>query len=359
MTAGSLSLIERPVPQPGPGRLLLRTIACGVCGTDLHLRAHGREYVERGVAVGSGAVFDADREVIMGHEFVGEVVGLGDGVEQFAVGQVVTSMPTLLEDDGVQTIGLSNRFPGGFAEYLVAAADRSLLIPAGIDPEVVTLTEPYACARHAVAAARSLRGGLGLDDTAVVIGCGPIGLLLVAALREAGLKAIVASDRGERRRELAAVVGAAVVADPNVDNPFATLGQFTGSTRPPLVFEAVGVPGVLNEIFRKTPKHSDVIVAGLCMQSDVIEPQLASEKELTLRFALGWTPDDFLEAFDLVCAAPAAVAPIITRRVPLTASIGAMDDLAAGGTCDGKVLVVHADAGTDATGQPPNAEETS
>ena len=201
---------DLPVPEPGPGEVLVRTLACGICGSDLHALKYADQFVETSRRAGNTRVMDLDRDVVMGHEFCAEIVEHGpETVRALTAGTRVCSRPVLIRASGPQTIGYSNDNPGGYGEYMRLSEALLLEVPNGLSTDHAALTEPMAVGVHAVAKAR-----FEPDDAPLVIGCGPVGLAVIAALRLAGARPIVAADFSPRRRQLAIGLGADVVVDP-------------------------------------------------------------------------------------------------------------------------------------------------
>src|SRR6185436_2025796 len=204
-----LMVADVPAPEPGPGEVLVRTLACGICGSDLHALKHAEKFVELSRRNGNAFVMDLARDVVMGHEFCAEVVERGPGTRGAPkAGTRVCSRPVLMRATGPQTIGYSNDHPGGYGEYMRLSEALLLEVPNGLSTEHAALTEPMAVGLHAVNKAR-----LEPDDAPLVIGCGPVGLAVIAALRLRGTEPIVAADFSARRRELARALGADVVVD--------------------------------------------------------------------------------------------------------------------------------------------------
>ncbi len=156
--------------------------------------------------------FAPDADMVMGHEFCCEVVDLGPGVSNLAVGDVVVSLPVAFDGDGLHPLGFSNRYPGGYAEMMVLNEMTGIKVPAGLPPRMAAMTEPLAVGVHAVNKSRIVPG-----EAAVVLGCGPVGLACIADLRMKGIGPIVAADFSPRRRALAEHLGADVVVDPRED----------------------------------------------------------------------------------------------------------------------------------------------
>ncbi|MBV8929031.1 MAG: alcohol dehydrogenase catalytic domain-containing protein, partial [Mycobacteriaceae bacterium] len=202
-----------PEPVPGPGQVLVGVRACGICGSDLHFAKHGRDVLSLGTEMGGGLgdfnSLDLSRDVFMGHEFSAEVLEAGPGTDAPAPGTVVTSLPVLLSGSHVDPIVYSNTMMGGYAERMLLSAPLLLRVPDGLDARHAALTEPMAVGLHAVN-----KSAIQAAETALVIGCGPIGAAIIAALRHRGVESIVASDFSHKRRELAAMTGATETIDP-------------------------------------------------------------------------------------------------------------------------------------------------
>src|SRR5262245_2219205 len=205
-----LVVAEVSVPRPGAGEVLVRTLACGICGSDLHALKHAEKFVATARRAGNTFVMDIARDVVMGHEFCAEIVEHGpETTKALPAGTRVCSRPTLARAAGPQSLGYSNDNPGGYGEYMRLSEALLLAVPNGLATDHAALTEPMAVGVHAVAKAR-----LAPEDAPLVIGCGPVGLAVIAALRLARVEPIVAADFSPGRRELAEALGAHVIVDP-------------------------------------------------------------------------------------------------------------------------------------------------
>src|SRR5713226_728115 len=203
-------------PAPGPGEALVKTLACGICGSDLHALKHAEKLVEGARRSGGPFVMDLKRDIVMGHEFCAEVVDYGpQNQRRFKPGARVCAMPVLIRASGVETVGYSNEHPGGYGEFMRLTEKLLLEVPNGLPTERAALTEPLAVGYHPVAKARMEK-----DDAPLVIGCGPVGLAVIAALKLKGVHPIVAADFSPRRRDLAQQMGADVVVDPKEKSPY-------------------------------------------------------------------------------------------------------------------------------------------
>src|SRR5437667_169672 len=193
---------------------------------------------------------------------------------------------------------------------------------------------------HAVNKAR-----LDPDDAPLVIGCGPVGLAVIAALRLADVRPIVAGDFSARRRELALALGADVVVDPAAQTPWQSWREAAvwrdaarapalpswlpgPARRPAVVFECVGVPGVLDQIMAAAPRGTRIVVVGVCMEADAIHPMLGIVKELNLQFVLGYTQDEFAATLGHIAEGRIPTTPLITGRVGIDGVAQAFEALA-------------------------------
>lgn len=331
-----------PDPVPAAGQVLVKTLACGICGSDLHARQHAHRMVELSKHLSSGRKpMDLSRDVVFGHEFCCEVIDYGPSTQKkFKPGTRVCSVPGLLTAEGPQGIGYSNDNLGGYAERMLLSEALMLEVPNGLPTEHAALTEPLAVGIHAVAKA-NVRG----DEVPLVIGCGPVGLAVIAGLKLKGLHPIVAADYSPARRALAEKMGADVVIDPAKVLPFRTWAEHAQmspeqkAARPPmqallpalkpaLIFECVGVPGVIQQIFEGAPRDARIVVVGVCMETDRAEPMLGIMKELNVQYVLGYTPAEFASSLQLLADGKVDAAALITGKVGIDGVAQAFADLA-------------------------------
>ncbi|WP_179472430.1 zinc-binding dehydrogenase [Mycolicibacterium vinylchloridicum] len=354
---GTLSVVEMPAPQPADGQLVLDVASCGICGSDLHAKDHADEVSSNTQEMGYRDFMRSDTPVVMGHEFSGEVAACGRKTPKaFKVGTRVVSFPLIRANGGVHLTGLSPLAPGGYAEQVVVQAAMTFAVPNGLSLDIASLTEPMAVALHAVR-----RSDIKKSDTAVVIGCGPVGLGIICQLRTLGVQTIVASDFSAGRRALAARCGAHVVVDPEVDSPYdkaakpidapalyergmsamETLRKLPGwqhvyrvadalgaaGPKRPVIFECVGVPGVLDGIIAAAPLNSRVVVAGVCMAADQLRPAMANAKELDLRFVFAYTPLEFRDTLHMLADGKLDASALVTGKVGLDGVAAAFEAL--------------------------------
>ncbi len=338
MRHGTLVADEVPDPVPGDGQLLVRSLACGICGSDLHALKHGAEFAALG---GVGEPLDLSRDVIMGHEFCVEVLEGGPGTTgRFAPGDLICSVPTTIHGGRPAPLGYSNEVPGGFAERMLVSEALAVPVPGGLEARQAALTEPMAVGWHAVQKAR-----LQADDVPLVIGCGPVGLAVIAALRLTDVRPIIACDYSPARRALAERLGADVVLDPAETSPYLRFAEFAALTRsgerlpenpltgqptlrPGVFFECVGVPGVIDQMLVGAHPGCRFVVVGVCMQVDQMRPMLAILKEINIQFVLAYTEQEFADTLARIADGALPVEPLITGTVGVDGVAGAFEDLA-------------------------------
>ena len=338
-------------PVPGPGQVVLRVERCGICGSDLHARHHCDHWADLMVRDGLRDFVRSTEDVVFGHEFCGEVLDHGPGTRRrHGPGTRVCAVPLQRHGDAVLLTGLSAASPGAYAERVIVEESLVMPVPNGLGPDLAALTEPMAVAWHAVR-----RGEVGRKDVAVVVGCGPVGLGVICALKARGAGTIVASDFSAGRRELARRCGADVVVNPAEQSPFRDwkdygfigdlnqalvalleardqlgrlpvpwwhawrVAEALGAAAPkrPIVFECVGMPGVLQSLLDGAPLMSRIVVAGVCMKEDRIEPAVAINKEIDLRFVLGYTPLEYRDTLHAIADGRLHCAPLVTGTVGL------------------------------------------
>ena len=348
----------RGIP-PGHGQVLINVLRCGICGSDLHARHHCDELADVLSEIGYGDFMRSDQRVVFGHEFCGEVAEYGPGCrKRTATGSHVVALPMIRRDGEPHAIGLSAKAPGAYAEQVVVEESLILPVPNALPPDLSVLTEPMAIGWHAVR-----RSEIGKRDVAIVIGCGPIGLAVICALKARGVRTIVASDFSAARRELASRCGADPVVDPAHQSPYdagdrghvnalpaavdllistmeklqrlpvpwqyvwRTVDTLGIKPKHPVIFECVGMPGVLDGVITSAPLFSRVIGVGVCMGEDRIRPSMAINKEIDLRFVVGYTPLEFRDTLHMLADGKLDARPLVTGLVGLDGVAAAFDAL--------------------------------
>jgi threonine dehydrogenase-like Zn-dependent dehydrogenase len=351
-----LEVVDRPEQVPRRGQVRLSVLRCGICGSDLHARHGADQWAELGARAGYDRFARSHEPVVFGHEFCGQVAEYGPRCRRkLAAGTHVVALPLLRSEEGVELTGLSVHAPGAYAEQVLVEESLMMAVPNGLSPDAAALTEPLAVAWHAVR-----RGEVGRRTVAIVIGCGPIGLAVILTLKAKGVRTVVASDYSPRRRELASACGADVVIDAGEASPFAglerhghivdtssvlelavgtreklerlpvawwhvwRLGEALGAApKFPVIFECVGVPGVIESIIDGAPLFSRVVVVGVCVGEDRFTPAMAINKHIDLRFALGYSPLEFRDALYMLAEGKVEARSLVTDTVGLEGVEGA------------------------------------
>lgn len=342
---GQLSLADIPDPVPAQGLLLTRPLACGVCGSDLHAKDHSTHLCDLLHRAGFRGFMDPSRPVVMGHEFCCEVL---EKSASFVPGQRVVALPFITGADGVELVGYSNRYNGAFAERMLIQADAAMAVPDHVPADIAALTEPLSVAVHAVAESKADK-----DCAFAVFGCGPVGLFVITRLKALGLGPVLAIEPSPARRAMAERMGADMVMasdEAAAGSWFDALGLPVGlsdtmaralepkqRTRA-ILFDCVGKPGMLMSIAKAAPVGATMVVVGTCMETDPIEPAFLLQKSLQLRFVFAYTPQDFADAFAMICANPDTLAPMVTGHVELSGIEAAFASLTSAGM-DVKLLV--------------------
>ena len=343
---GSFALEHLPDPTPAAGQMLVRPLVCGVCGSDLHAKDHADHLCDLLHRAGFRGFMDPAKPVVMGHEFCCEVI---ESVGDFAAHRRVVGLPFLTGSQGIELIGYSNRFNGAFAEAMLLDPALCFAVPDHVPTDIAALTEPLSVAVHAVA-----EGGADASCAFAVVGCGPVGLFIIARLRALGLGPILAIEPNAARRAMAERMGADIVLSPGDE---ASGEWWTGQGLPvgmsdamavaaeqkqrsrAVVFECVGKPGMLMTLAKTAPTGATIVVVGNCMETDPIEPAFLLQKGLTLRFVFAYSPAEFAHAFAMIADNPNRLAPMITGTVGLTELDSAFAALTSGDGTQVKLLV--------------------
>src|SRR5271155_3037390 len=279
---------EVPDPVPAKGQALVRTHSCGLCASDAHILKGGNRVFEMSRKYGGPyANLDSGRIIVPGHEYVGEIIDYGPGSRRpLKTGTRVTSLPVVMLPDRIDIVGISNKFPGGFGEYMLLDENLLMEIPSSLDDDMAAMTEPLA-----VGLEHARSGEPSPDDIVLVIGCGAIGLAVIAGLKLMGIKPILASDFDAGRRAIAIQMGADVVIDPRELSPYGPVHSL-GMRRATLVYECVGVPGLLNEIVLSIGAGARIVMGGFCLEPEHLYVPCAQLKRLKINFAGGEEQQD-------------------------------------------------------------------
>jgi threonine dehydrogenase-like Zn-dependent dehydrogenase len=357
-------------------------LRCGICGSDLHARHGCDQWAELALQTGYDRFMRSDQPVVFGHEFSGRVAEHGPGCRKtVAEGAPVVALPLLRGRHGVDMVGLSASAPGAYAEQMLVEEALMMPVPNALNADVAALTEPMAVGWHAVR-----RGEVGKRTVAIVVGCGPVGLSVILLLKAKGVRTVVASDYSPGRRALAKACGADMVIDPALQSPLTAvenrgqlndissglelavgtreklerlpigwwhlwrLGEALGAApKAPVIFECVGVPGVIESIIGGAPLFSRIVVVGVVVGVDQITPAMANNKEIDLRFAFAYTPLEFRDTLHMLADGKVDPRPLITGTVGLH-GVGAAFDALGDPEVHAKILIDPRSGATEPAG---------
>ena len=211
-------------PKPGPNEVKVKVKFCGICGSDLHEYLHG--------------LFPQSP---FGHEACGEIVEIGSAIKDFQVGERVIAVQK-----------------GSYAEYVICPPERVIKIPQNMSWERAAVVEPLAGAAYAIE-----RGGVTPDDTVLIAGAGPVGLMLLLGLKATGVEKVYMTDILEKRRKKAEEMGATMVFNPLETRISAAVKELTSGRGVDVAVEAVGIEATLKDCLTSVCYRGKVIVQGI------------------------------------------------------------------------------------------------
>ncbi|MFY1699107.1 zinc-dependent alcohol dehydrogenase [Solwaraspora sp. WMMA2101] len=317
-TAGNLAVEDRAGRPPGDGELTIAVAYTGICGTDLHIYHGGMD-----ARVGVPAV--------LGHEMSGRVAAVGAGVAGWTVGQAVTVMPTRSCGrcvacrrgrshvcHAMDFLGIDS--PGAMQSSWTVPAELVLPLPEGVPLDHAALVEPLAVAVHDVR-----RASVAATDHVVVVGGGPVGVLIAAVAKQRGAPVLLV-EPDPFRRGVAGRIGIETI-DPQTVDPVAAVTEWTVGAGADVAFEVSGsAPGVATAVDVLTT-HGRLVLVAIHTQPRAVDLHRFFWRELELRGARLYQRDDMLEAIRLVASGAVPVGALISRTVPVDAVTDAFDAL--------------------------------
>jgi (R,R)-butanediol dehydrogenase/meso-butanediol dehydrogenase/diacetyl reductase len=291
-------------PTPAIGEVVVRVGRCGICGSDLHMT--------------EDPAFGRNAGDVIGHEFAGEVVALGREVEGLRTGDLVSVIP--LRGCGECPSCLSGETAwcargmtlqgGGYAEYALTTPKQCVSLPKSASLADGALVEPLAVALHGVALS-----GLKPADKVLVLGAGPIGLAVAFWARRLGASRVVVQDIADHQQERALSMGATGFITDRAE-PVAAAERALGS-KADIVFECVGLPGLIAQAVDQVRVKGTVVILGLCSQPDSFIPFVALSKEVRLQTSAFFTRQEYEMALDVLDSGAAEPRAMITETVTL------------------------------------------
>lgn len=312
MKAALFESVGRPLridivedPRLGADEVLLKIAACGICGSDLHMTEDPATF-----GIGQGAV--------LGHEFAGEVVELGTDVTGLVKGDRVAVAPLWgcghcerCRAGDPAWCAEMKLIGGGYAEFSAVAARQCRKLPDGLPLSEGALAEPAAIGLHSV-----MRSRLKPGDAVLILGAGPIGLLVAFWARRMGARHVVVADLNDHQKERAEALGATGFAISGAGLAVA-FADIAGGP-PDIVFECVGKKGLIDFSCRLARVHGTVVGVGLCVGGDEWDPFAVLSKELTIVMAAFFDMHEFVLALDaLASQGPFRPQSLITDRIGL------------------------------------------
>jgi len=309
-------------PVPAADQVVVAVANAGICGSDLHMAESPR----------------TDSGMILGHEFAGTIAALGSAAGGgWKVGDRVTALP-LFACQRQECVACAAELPalcpdnlfvgtnllvqGAYAQFVGARTSMLQRLPDGVRFEEGAMVEPLAVGHHIVS-----RAELPRDAAVLVLGGGPIGQAVALFAALSGARDVVVSERSAERRALAMTMGASGTIAPQDEDVAAAFARLSGGQRPQVVFECVGLPGMLDEAIRLVEVRGQVVVAGVILERDAFEPIVALGKEVTVRYSQAYAERDFEAVIDAIARGRVKPAPIHTSTVSLDELPAAFDAL--------------------------------
>ncbi len=310
-------------PAPGKGQALVRTHSCGMCASEAHFLHAGQNVIDLSKQHGGAyAALDMAKPFVPGHEYVGEVVDYGVGsTRKIKAGRKVTSIPIMRAGGSHAVVGFSHDCPGGFGEYMLLDENFLIEVPSDLDDDLAAMTEPLA-----VGLEHARRGRPTQQDVALVVGCGAIGLGVIAGLKLLGIAPVIATDFHASRRDMAILMGADLAIDPREISPYEPLADLPGK-QVNLVYECVGMPGLMQQIISAVAFDSRIVMGGYCMEPDLFYVFSAQNKRLNIQFAAGEEPQDMALALRSIAEGKIDVRPWLGARIGIGGVAQAMAEM--------------------------------
>jgi (R,R)-butanediol dehydrogenase / meso-butanediol dehydrogenase / diacetyl reductase len=295
---------DLPDPTPGAGEVVVKVGRCGICGSDLHMS--------------EDPAFGAAPGDVFGHEFAGEVVALGKGVEGLATGDKLAVIPLKScgqcshcragEVQWCDGFGLQG---GGYAEFALTRPNQCVKLPASASIADGAIIEPLAVALHGVKLS-----GLKQGDRVLVLGAGPIGLAVAFWAKRMGAIQVVVQDVADWQRERALEMGAdTFVAEPG--QPATASDRAFGGIKPDIVFECVGIPGLIEQAVGQVRNRGTILLLGLCTRPDTFNSFAMLSKEVRLVTSAFFTRGDYEVALDALASGAAEPRALVTGTIGL------------------------------------------
>ena len=324
---GQFELIEMGDPVPGDGQVVVAIQRCGICGSDIHAYHEGWAYAPG----------------ICGHEWTGTIIDVSPGLagtelaDQLTTGTRVVggqapgcgtcrecraSLPAFCRNAASEYSGRNAPSSGGFAPYLTLSANRLVPVPDSVSDDDAALIEPASVAMHAVRRSR-----LTVGDVACVVGCGPIGLMLIQCARLGGATSIIAIEPDAGRRELALALGADIAVAPGPEVRQA-VNDCTAGLRADIAFDCAGIPQTLQQSVDMVRAGGSVCMVGVSGGAATINPMRWMMKEVSVDTSILFNLDEMATTAQLIADKRISTKGMVAGTVTLDELPDTIDDLA-------------------------------
>ena len=298
-----LAFESLPDPTPGEGEVIVKVGRCGICGSDLHMT--------------EDAMYGCKHGDVLGHEFAGEVVALGKDAEGLRPGDLVSVIPLRScgrcehcrkgEVQWCEAFGLQG---GGYAEYALTRPNQCVKLPADLSLADGAIIEPLAVALHGVNLS-----GLKKGDKVLVLGAGPIGLATAFWAKRMGAAKVAIQDIADYQKDRALEMGADLFLVDSAD-PVGSAERALGG-KADIVFECVGVPGLIAQAVDQLGPRGTILLLGLCTKPDTFNSFAMLSKEVRLVTSAFFTVPEYRASLDAL--AEGAIEPrlLVSETIPL------------------------------------------
>jgi len=305
---GIIKFSNIAVPEPGAGRVLIKIMRIGICGSDIHVY-HGKHPY-------------TSYPIVQGHEVSGEVVGLGERVLSLKIGDRVTIQPQVTCGkcypclngkyhicDELKVMGFQTT--GAASEYFVVEEEKVIKLPDSICFDEGAMIEPLAVAVHALQKNGEVR-----DKNILVLGAGPIGNLVAQAADGMGAKSVMITDLSEFRLDIAGKCGIRYCVNTGSNDISNTILEKFGPQKADLILECVGSNVTTGQALSCARKGTDIIIVGVFPDKAIIDLGLLQDRELRLIGTLMYQQSDYEKAIELVKTKKVKLKPLITDHFP-------------------------------------------
>ena len=305
-----IKLEKTSIPSPTSDEVLIQVKICGICGSDIHAYKGKHPFVHP--------------PIVLGHEFSGMVCEIGSGVKGISKGEKVTVEPNLVCGEcynclhgryniclNLKVIGCVG-YNGAFAEYIAVPKDKVIKLPQGISYHEAALIEPVAVAVHAVKRAEQRVG-----YRVIILGAGPIGLLVMQVAKVSGAKEVIVTDLLDYRLKKARDLGADRAINSSSEDLVSLIQEDYGEEGIDLIYDCVGIEETVSQAIQIARKGTKILIVGVPEEKIGVNLAYVQDRELELWGSLMYVREDFTTAIELIHQGKVRVRPLITHHFTL------------------------------------------